>query len=350
MGEIWRSHCFEMQSSRPVQESAQWLAMRFEKRSDDSDYVDKLTHAYSLNKARQRIGKAIDVDRWFVQNCERFTTVIVTYAAEKEIDETIAKHASKFYPSKLSKDRYNLLNRKLDCDKVAGVSLLAPENPENSTPHPDFTHAHSIYWLSGWPDCQPFEKLRDTFIKEVDGATATNNPLSEMIQVERYESSEIEIHPDVLRDDYETNRGARTSASGEIGANLPLLSARNELRKRETTAEDWTMADARDCPEWVEYWLGHLRLGIDGETETSGINRWSTFGEFKKYAQLMKDCRDGNENRTTENCESRGGCSNNKPNNSSRFTFTEGGVPSPFNFTDETDDSDESRFTFCEYE
>jgi len=28
----------------------------------------------------------------------------------------------------------------------------------------------------------------------------------------------------------------------------------------------------------------------------------------------------------------------------------EGGVSSPFDFTDETDDSDESRFTFCEYE
>jgi hypothetical protein len=299
-GELWRAHRTPQAtfSTIPeVQKLRQWLAQQREKRCteyDDGTHQHKVQHAYSLHTASKRSGQAKDVGRHFIEEYKRFTTVVVTYCAEKEPSETIAEHASKFYPSALSQPRWELFNRDIDTEQWAGCRLLAPENPVN-TPTPTFTHGHAIYWVEGWHDREAFEKLRETFLSEVDGATEKLNPLDRMIQVQHHTSAEIEPHDSVKRDDLDAERGATTAASGEVAANLPLLRARNALRERDVSAKEWARADAEECPNWIEYWLAHLRLGLDGDSDTSGISRWGTFGDFREIADEMKAEREYDE-------------------------------------------------------
>jgi hypothetical protein len=89
-GELWRTHRTPQAtfSTIPeVQELRQWLAQQREKRCteyEDGTHQHKVQHAYSLHTARKRSGQAKDVGRHFIKEYDRFTTVIVTYCAEKE--------------------------------------------------------------------------------------------------------------------------------------------------------------------------------------------------------------------------------------------------------------------------
>lgn len=322
-GELWRAHRTPQAAFSTIPEVQifrQWLAQQREKRCteyDDGTHQYRVQHAYSLHTARRRSGQAKDVGRHFIEEYERFTTVVVTYCAEKESSETIAEHASKFYPSALSQPRWEIFNRGIDTEQWAGCRLLAPEKPAN-TPTPTFTHGHAIYWVEGWHDREAFEKLRETFLTEVDGATKELNPLGRMIQVQQHTSAEIEPHNSVKRDDLDVERGATTAASGEVAANLPLLRARNALRERDASAEEWARADAEKCPNWVEYWLAHLRLGLDGDSDTSGISRWGTLGDFREIADEMKEGRGYDEEKSEK-----GGCGVQQSSLDSSLTDTE---------------------------
>lgn len=297
LGELWRAHRTPQASFSPeVQKFREWMAERQENRCteyDDGTHQHPVEHAYSLYKARKRTSRGKDIDRHFIKEHEEFTTVVITYCADKKPSETIAEHASKFYPADLSKERWNVLNRKMDTEQSAGCRMLAPEKPANSTPTPVFTHAHSVYWLEGRHSVEDFASLRDTFLSEVDGATAELNPIKDMIQVEHHTSAEIEPHDSVRRSDLDEERGLTTGASGEEAANLPLLRARNALRKQDTSAEEWAASDARDCPDWVEVWAAHLCCGADGNPRTNGVSRWGTFGNFSEIADKMREAREG---------------------------------------------------------
>jgi hypothetical protein len=353
-----------------VQNFREWQAEREENRCteyDDGTHQHKVQHAYSLHTARKRSGQAKDVGRHFIKEYDKFTTVVITYCAEKGSSETIAEHASKFYPTALSRTRWKIFNRDIDTDEWAGCRMLAPEKPATSTPHPTFTHAHPVFWVEGWHDREAFEELRETFLSEVDGATAEMNPLEDMIQVRHHTSAEIEPNDSVKRDDLDAERGATTAASGEVAANLPLLRARNALRERDASPEEWDTADARDCPDWVEVWCAHLCCGADGNPRTSGVTRWGTFGSFTEIADSMKEGREYDsesesetesvktgsgaqesgeqpdsshssaESDGSESCEGKGSSGENPPAGS-RFTFTDG--------RDSKESGEESRFTF----
>jgi hypothetical protein len=117
------------------------------------------------------------------------------------------------------------------------------------------------------------------------------NPLEDMIQVRHHTSAEIEPSDSVKRNELDAERGPTTAASGEVAANLPLLRARNALRERDASPEEWATADARDCPDWVEVWCAHLCCGADGNPRTSGVTRWGIFGNFTEIADEMKERR-----------------------------------------------------------
>ena len=294
--ELWRAHRTPQALFSPeVQSFREWQAERQENRCteyDDGTYQHPVEHAYSLHKARKRTSRAKDVGRHFIEEYDTFTTVVVTYCAEKGASEPIHQHADKFYPAALSRTRWNIFNRQIDTEEWAGVRLLAPEKPAASTPTPVFTHAHSVYWVAGHHSREDFAPLRDTFLREVEGATAEMNPIEKMIQVEHHTSAEVAAHPSVKREDLDAERGPTTGASGEVAANLPLLRARNALRERDASQEEWATADARDCPDWVEVWAAHLCCGADGNPRTSGVSRWGTFGNFTEIADSMKQGRE----------------------------------------------------------
>lgn len=259
-----------------------------QKEYDGDEWQHPTEHAYSLHKAKKRAVRASDVDRHFIDEYEKFTTVLVTYCVERKADESVSEHANQFYPSDLSKARWNVFNRGVDTQEWAAVRLLAPSKPDGGTPTPEFTHGHTVALVQGWHDCEKFEPLRHTFLTEVDGATKENNPLDEMIKVEHHTSAEIEPPKSVKRQNLDEERGVRTSASGEVGANLPLLRARNSLRKRDASAKEWAAADATDCPDWIERWCANLWHGIDGEPDTRGLTRYGELGNFTEIAESVK--------------------------------------------------------------
>lgn len=334
LGEQWRTHragapmaAFSLE----VQAFREWLGERREKRLteyDDGSYQYPVEHTYSLRKAREKSAKARDVDRHFIEKYTKFTTVLVTYCAEKGMSEPIHQHASKFYPSALSRPRWEIFNRQINSQEYAGCRLLAPGKPEEGTPTPEFTHAHSIYWAEGWHSRENFEPLRDIFIDEVEGATPELNPLDEAIQVRHHSSAQVEGDTRVRRGDLDEERGPTTAASGEVSANLPLLRARNNLRERDASQEEWAKGDASNCPDWVEYWAAHLRVAgqnpevIGSDDDAGGVSRWGTFGNFTEIADSMKDERDSIEDKPTEDSDE------------SRFTFS----------PDKEDSDDKPRF------
>lgn len=291
-----------------------WLSNKRDSRRkeyDDEVWQHELEHNYSLSVARERTARAKDVGRHFIENHERFTTVLVTYSAKRRSSESIAEHASKYYSSTLSKERWKVFNQTIDTDEWAGVRLLAPGKPAENTPNPDFTHGHSIYWVEGWHERGAFEPLRETFLEEVDGATPEENPIEDMVKVRHHTSAEIETHPLVKREDLDEERGAATAASGEVSANLPLLRARNLLREQSAPPEEWAAADASDCPGWIEKWCANLFHGLDGNVDTGGISRYGELGSFKPIADSMKDdrgyCDDEKTNQNSDNVKTDSG-------------------------------------------
>lgn len=260
-------------------------------------------HAYSLKTAAKKSAQAKDVDRHFIEEHNTFTTVLVTYCAEKGVSEPIHQHAGKLYPVALPRTRYQIFDRKIETDEWAGCRMLAPEKPSESTPTPAFTHDHSVYWVEGHHSREDFALLRQTFLSEVEGATPEMNPLDDMIQVQHHTSAEIESHDSVQREAFDAERGPTTAASGEIGANLPLLRARNALRKRDAPQSEWAAADASDCPDWIEIWAAHLCCSEDGEPDTRGLSRWGSFGSFTEVANLMQESRES-ESEPESACES----------------------------------------------
>jgi hypothetical protein len=303
-GELWRTHRTPKATFSPeVEAFTEWLESKQEARCkeyDDGSYQYPVEHSYSLKKAAKRSCEAKDQCRHFIENYEKFTTVIITYCIEKGASESIAEHARR-YPS-LSRTRWNILNRDIDTEEYSGCQLLAPGKPSNHTPNPDFTHKHEIYWVEGSHSVQDFQKLRQKFLDEVEGATADMNPLDDMISVEQHTSAEVEADPRVKRTDLDQKRGPTTGASGEVAANLPLLRARNTLREGDAEPEDWAAADARDCPDWIMVWLAHIRCNGEPEKiDTKGITRWSTFGNFSQIAESMKEKRDSESDNENEN-------------------------------------------------
>lgn len=260
-----------------VERFRNWL----ERKNDD----DAMGHVYSRQIAKKRNARAKDVGRHFVSEYDIFSTVLVTYDRGVPDDETVAEHATDFYPRSVSRTRREDVLKELGVYReYAGVSLLAPKRtsdddgrvPYSDAPRTDdnvvTTHAHSFYWIPGEVSESDFAPLK--------GATDADVHVS----VRTHESSEVTTPESVLErgSGLDAERGPTTALSQELAANLPMLK---------------TLVDARGLAEnapYAEEWCAHMRLGTDDTTDTDGVALWRPMkngrhtSRFKEIADSKK--------------------------------------------------------------
>jgi len=263
-----------------VERFRDWL----ERKNDD----DAMGHTYSRHTANRRYARAKDVGRHFVSEYDTFSTVLVTYdSGVPDDDETVAEHATEFYPRKVTRTRRQVLKELGVYREYAGVSLLAPKRgagrdddrvPYPDAPHDDVvtTHAHSFYWIPGDVSESDFAPLKDATDADV------------YVSVQTHDSSEVRT-PEKVADrgaDVDDTRGATTALPHEVGNNLPMLK---------------TLVDARGLPRYAEIWCAHMRLGTDDSLDTDGVSLWRPMhngrhtSRFRKIADESYQPDDGDE-------------------------------------------------------
>lgn len=216
-----------------------------------------------------------------MENHESFTTVLITYCAgPRASNETILRHADKYYPSAVTSARYRAIS---DYNDVSGVSLLAPKTTPDGRVA---THAHTLLYIPGGePEPSDFAPLRDAWLRSTEGATPAKNPFDQFVSVRSQDSDDVES-PDCVGLDGE--RGPTSALAQEAGANMPLMRARNSLRRNEAGPIEWATADARDCPDYILKWCAALSLAQDGDPSTPGQRRWRPLGSFKDIADSAR--------------------------------------------------------------
>ncbi|MDB2262509.1 hypothetical protein PM031_16935, partial [Halorubrum ezzemoulense] len=118
------------------------------------------------------------------------------------------------------------------------------------------------------------------------------------VSIRYHRSDKVEAPPSVNRLKLEEERGATTALTPEVGANLPVLSAIEDLRAMVEMDESINSRrykaklDATHCPEYVERWCAHMSCGKDGKLDTSGVRRWRPLGRFSEIADAMKEERE----------------------------------------------------------
>ena len=266
LGELWRvseePESVPEPTHEPVEGDREDTVQRFREWCEERAESEQ-GHSYTRRKANRRYAKAKDVDRSFVRNYEKFTTVLITYAREMD-GESLAEHAESFYPRQITRKRRRLLKRAGVYDQYAGLSVLAPKSPSQSTvAYQPQTHAHDFLWLPSHVSRGAFDSLQN-----VDGFEVH-------ISVEQHQSAEVETPESVKArgSGLDEQRGATTGLPQEVGENLPLLNCR---------------FDARGAPEYIETWAAHLRAGTDDSFSTKGVNRFTKLGSFEERAESIK--------------------------------------------------------------
>ncbi len=265
-GELWRLPAESESASEsmcgPVGAEGDGTLSRFKEWCEERAENDKV-HSYTRRKANRRYARGKDVDRSFVREYERFSTILITYCRQRD-GESLAEHAEGFYPRQVTRKRRRILKREDAYQEHAGVSVLAPKSPDRVPSHnAPTTHAHDFLWLPSHVKAEAFAPLQKVEDFDVH------------VSVEHHTSAEVET-PDSVKvkgsgDD--SQRGATTRLTQELGANLPLLTCR---------------FDARGTPDYVEEWCAHLRAGTDGSLSTQGVRRFRTLGTFGKRADSGK--------------------------------------------------------------
>ena len=174
------------------------------------------------------------------------------------------------------------LSTHLGSNEYAGVSVLAPKQAADREPCPaPYTHAHDFLWIPGKVSAADFHPIIERHIDHVEGATPELHPLNESVSVWVHQSDDVET-PDSVRErgsNLDRERGDTTSLPQELGNNLPLLDAR---------------FDARGLSEYAERWCAHMRLGIDGKTDTRGIRRFRPMKNGRhasRFSELADEVR-----------------------------------------------------------
>lgn len=200
-------------------------------------------HRFTRKEANRKFARDKDVGRWFVEECERFTTVLITYDVESEPEESIADHASRIYSRTVRDTRRKILKNLGVYDSFAGVSVLAPDTTDRG--RYSATHGHDFIRVPGWVNERAFEPLLSLDM-DID------------VRVEHHESGDVSTPLDVLErgSGLDAERGDTTSLAQELGGNLPLLRTR---------------FDARGLSEAYERWCAAMRVGSDGTLDTRGI-------------------------------------------------------------------------------
>lgn len=283
LGKIWRADTGvpspDAQTETPdhIQRFRGWLEEKYEN--------DSMSHSYTWNRAKRNYARAKDVGRHFVEKYDTFSTVLVTHdRGVPDDDETVAEHATEFYPRAVSRTRREDVLKELGVYReYAGVSVLAPNLaskdddrvPYSDAPDADLvtTHAHSFYWIPGEVSESDFAPLKD----------ATDNDVH--VSVRAHESSEVTTPESVLErgSGLDAERGHTTALPQELGANLPMLK---------------TVVDARGLSRnapYAEEWCARMRLGIDDTTDTDGVALWRPMkngqhtSRFKEIADEQRD-------------------------------------------------------------
>lgn len=241
---------------------------------------DATGHSYSRRTANRRYARAKDVDRYFADEYDQFSTVFVTYCRPRTDDESIPEHSGRFYPRSVVGKRRRVLKGLEVYDEYAGISVLAPkhgpehgaEHQEHRVPHPNTqTHAHDFLWMPGAVSESDFEGLASVTDADVH------------VSVEIHRSSDVST-PERVADrgaDIDSERGATTALPHEVANNLPLLQTR---------------LDARGLARYAEQWCAELRLADDNSIKTKGVHRFRTHGCFSEMADAEKwsrRCREG---------------------------------------------------------
>lgn len=245
---------------------------RFRDWLQDKADDDATGHSYSRRRANRRYARAKDVDRWFTDESDQFSTVFITYCRPRPSDESIPEHAGRFYPRSVTSKRRRVLKQLDGYDEYAGVSVLAPKRrpvgedggQAHRVPCPNAqTHAHDFLWIPGAVSESDFAGIADVTDADVH------------VSVQTHRSSDVTTPESVAHrgPDIDAQRGDTTALPHELGANLPLLRTR---------------LDARGLPKYAENWCAQMRLGNDDSLETKGVHRFRTHGRFAELADARK--------------------------------------------------------------
>lgn len=246
-----------------------WLESKHEdrfKEPDDEGTQFPPEHAFSHKAERTKYGRSNDVDRYFVQNTDKFTTVLLTFVTAP--NPSPVAQAQRFFPSEVTRKIRTTLKKHDLWDDCAVVKLRAPRGPRADSTQP-VTHGHAAIWVPGHVDRERFVPIVEKHVEEVEGATEENHPLDKALSVRHQVSDEVGS-PEGVGDDH----GDTTALPIEVGNNLPLLGCHT---------------DARDAPDYVTEWCAMMAGGTDGDPTTNGIGRWQPQGNFKQYADEMDE-------------------------------------------------------------
>lgn len=230
-----------------------------------------LNHPYSRASANKKYAKAKSVDRFFSENYDTFSTVLLSYVAQPKPDESISNHSKRFYPRALVRKRRRLLKKLEVWEECAGVSVLAPKHRTaegRRVPpfNPPTSHAHTFLWIPGEVSEEDFRPLIETHIAKVEGATTeAHGPGA--VSVEIHDSAEVRTPYSVKArgTDLDAEKGDTTALPQEVGANLPMLKCQY---------------DARGAPAYIYEWCR--------EIYGSRLRRFRPFAEFSDIADSMQ--------------------------------------------------------------
>jgi hypothetical protein len=234
----------------------------------DKAHPYPLQHTWSHRNARKRFARSKDVDRYYWDTYDKFTTVLLTRTAD-ECTAGLIEQSQSFNPRAYKAKRRRLLKSLSNDfrDDYAGVSCMAPKY---DVPIPESTvvsHVHEAYWIPGHHSEEDFEPLLDKHRETVPGATTAH------VSVERHSA---ESYPCLTpQSEKDAIRGATTALSYELAENLPLMNVA-------TDASD--LHDTRALE-----WCATLSAGSDGGHSTKGVRRWQPFGQFREWADAVKE-------------------------------------------------------------
>lgn len=253
-----------------------------QKEYDDGGHQHPVEHSYSYKSELRKWVRFKDVERHFIDEYLTFTTILLTYARPRSEEESIVEHANSFYPEyPIKKKRRNCIKATGYWEEFAGVSLLAPKDVAPS-PCAEMTHAHDMLLIPSFVSAECFNPLQE---EGVD------------VSIWYHRSDKVEAPSSLNRLELERERGETTALAQEVGNNLPVLTAIDDLRDIEEESSLTELArskaklDATDCPEYVEYWCAHMSCGKNGEPDTSGVRRWRPLGRLTEITDTMKEDR-----------------------------------------------------------
>lgn len=215
--------------------------------------ADDYSHTYTRREGTKRFAKGKDVDRYFSQTFEEFTTVLITYTSENPED---------YFPQAVTRKRRRILKGLDAWDDFAGCATLAPKKNGD-------THAHEFYWIPGTVEADEFHGLVDLFLKHADGSEAFENPYDEAVKARNHQSREVRHNGSQEFSSDDAVRGNTTCLPQELGANLPMLECHGST--------------VLDAPRYIGEWA---------EEMGKGATRFKRFGKWNEYAGEMKVSRE----------------------------------------------------------